>query len=283
VVPQRQMFPAPRENVDGGDVKPAQRYLFICGCARSGTSALWQLMSSHPGIVLGLERYVRSRKKFSPLLFEKEAFFDVPLENKSRKLQKYYREAQNRFDRAKFVGDKIPKLYLDYGRIEETFPNADIIFVLRNIIDVAGSYERRRQDPEDSWSRDFRVSLHQWQESIDSTLSFLAKGSRTVSIHVVGYEDLWLEPVDIESLFGRLDLSLTPAVKQTYDFLTKQSKQLEAARGDSLTSSARHYIALNAPFESYRELFKSRVVFPGSEERSQMNNTFDKDASASET
>jgi len=54
-------------------------YLFIC--KRSGTSVLWQIISSHNNIVLGLERYIHksTKQNFSleKSLFEKERFFEI--------------------------------------------------------------------------------------------------------------------------------------------------------------------------------------------------------------
>jgi hypothetical protein len=72
---------------------------------------------------------------------------------------------------------------------------------------------------------------------------------------------VWLESVNLEVLFDGLELGVTPAVQQRYALLRSQSEDLEAARSDSLTSKSRHYIAMNAPFESFRALLERRVVF----------------------
>src|ERR1051325_7655702 len=133
-----------------------KRFLFICGCPRSGTTALWRLMVAHPKIVLGIERYVLlsfHHGALNPLLFEKSKFFDLqPGETFYSDLvafNRYYLQAQDSYDSATWVGDKAPPLYHDYAGIEENFENAHIIYSVRNIIDIAGSYQKRATDPDD--------------------------------------------------------------------------------------------------------------------------------------
>jgi hypothetical protein len=77
---------------------------------------------------------------------------------------------------------------------------------------------------------------------------------------VVSYEDLWLEPVNLEPLFASLGLPMSPLVQDRYNLLIGLSQDLESQRGNFLTSASRRYIALNAPFESYRALFSKRLL-----------------------
>ncbi|NEP86465.1 MAG: sulfotransferase [Okeania sp. SIO2C2] len=58
------------------------KYLFVCGCARSGTTAITKLLNAHPLIAIGVERYKHYAKqdlihKLSPALFKLSVFFDI--------------------------------------------------------------------------------------------------------------------------------------------------------------------------------------------------------------
>jgi hypothetical protein len=44
--------------------------------------------------------------------------------------------------------------------------------------------------------------------------------------------------------------------------LIEKSDQLDANRGDGLTSSKRQYVALNAPFAEYRDILDRRLILP---------------------
>jgi Sulfotransferase family len=218
---------------------------------------MWQLMTAHSEVVLGFERYLRVQNKLLPPLFESGHFFDT--KHGTEELKEYFSSAQKRFERATFVGDKIPALYMHYDKIEANFPNAEIIFLLRNIIDVATSYEARRKDANDHWQRDYRRAVKEWGQSINSTRRFRAKKSDRVRIHVVSYEELWLEPVDLAPLFTGLGLSSEPEVQDRYNHLIGLSKEIQSRRLNGLDSGSRNYVALNAAFGPYRSLFEQRV------------------------
>ncbi len=51
---------------------PIERYVFIAGCPRSGTSALTFLLNEHPTVAIGFERYKRLRAQLDPFHFTSE-------------------------------------------------------------------------------------------------------------------------------------------------------------------------------------------------------------------
>ena len=246
-----------------------KKHLFICGCPRSGTTALWQLMVAHPKIVLGVERYVLlSFKKglIEPALFAKEKFFDLqPNETFYTNLVEfsaYYTEAARNFSEATWVGDKVPTLYLDYGGIEANFDNAHILYIARNIVDVAGSYQKRATNVDDhTWSpdRDYRRAVHDWRASLRTTLDFLGNEERHSNLKVIFYEDLFLQPADLAPIFDWLELPVIDSVTERYKRLLAQSRNLDTRRGDALNSLQRQHITLNAPFALYRQLLDKRL------------------------
>ena len=253
-------------------MKPEKKYLFVCGCPRSGTTALWRLMITHPEIVLGIERYVHlafKRGSIKPDLFEKSKFFELRAGETYYtdlvKYNSYYAAAEQRFEQAAWVGDKIPPLDLDYAGIEANFENAHILCIVRNIIDVAGSYQTRAKDPnDDTWSaaRDYRRAVHDWHHSLRATLHLLALENRRTSVQVVLYDDLFLQRADLQPLFQWLGLEIPHSVDEQYRNLLARSHQLETGRGDGLNSAQRQYIAATAPFGLYRQLLERRLVLP---------------------
>lgn len=249
-----------------------KRYLFVCGCPRSGTTALWRILAAHPQIVLGVERFIMlASKKFriKPALFEKSAFFDLkPGQTFYRDLagfNRYYVEAERRFDDAVWVGDKMPTLYIDYPGIEANFDNAHILFIVRNIFDVAESYQKRAINPADgTWreDRDYRRAIYDWRQSIRATLALLDKPQRRTALQVVVYEDLLLDKADLRPMFEWLDLDVAEPVRAQYDQLMKRSPELDKQRGSTLTSTQYQDISATAPFELYRKLLDRRLRLP---------------------
>jgi hypothetical protein len=218
-------------------------------------------MVSHEKIVLGLERYiqlVRRGKMLATEMFEMESLFQ-----RSPNERPYYSLGRERYGEAVWVGDKIPSLYRGYEGLEANFPGAEILFLLRNIIDVAASYEKQKSKLPDNWNRNYQTAVEEWGQSIDSTLAFVRKQPRNTRIHIVSYEDFFLESGCAQPLFDTLELEMTEKVKAECDRLFQVSRTIEQGRkGDALTSAYRQYIALNAPFDAYRRLFEKRLLFP---------------------
>jgi hypothetical protein len=226
-------------------------------------------MVAHPKIVLGVERYVllanQKRNGFSPGLFEKEKFFDLqPRETFYKELDAngYYDRARKNFDDAEWVGDKIPHLFHKYDDVDAAMPEVHYIFIVRNIIDVAGSYQKRAETGSWKENRDYAQAVLDWRDSIETTLKFTARDDVRARVHIISYEEIFLRPVSLEPLFEKLGLEVVPEVQSLYRKTTDKSVELEKRRSDSLTSAKRHYIALNAPFEAYKEILQQRLVLP---------------------
>jgi len=141
-------------------------------------------------------------------------------------------------------------------------PGANVIFIVRNIIDVAASYQKRADQGTWSADKDYKTAVAEWRQSIERTLEFTANKDRKIQVHVISYEDLFLQTADLRPLFERLDLDVAPQVQTQYQILIEKSDQLDARRGDGLTSSKRQYVAVNAPFAEYREILEKRLILP---------------------
>ena len=98
----------------------SKRIVFIIGVARSGTTAMADLLNLHPEICIGIERYkfkfVR-RGEFDAADFTPERFFDLRardtniLPHNGGRWKAVYSRMRRKFPRAAVVGDKIPHLF----------------------------------------------------------------------------------------------------------------------------------------------------------------------------
>ena len=150
-----------------------KRILFLTGVARSGTTAMAQLLNRHPDICLGIERYKAKflrRSEFEGADFTPERFFDFRasdtniLPGNAAKWRGIYDRMAEKFPGARVVGDKIPHLYEKFDACSQVFPEAKWIYMLRDINGVASSWNARAGNPKDKWSskRDFRAAVETW-------------------------------------------------------------------------------------------------------------------------
>lgn len=131
--------------------------LFLAGLGRSGTSALTEVVGAHPEIVLGMERFKRRWKaKIGELdagHFTKERFFDfsdgltnvVPAG--SPRWTEFYGRMEAKWDQAKYVGDKFTTLQMP--GVWKNMPDAKFICIVRDIREVASSWEKRAANQAD--------------------------------------------------------------------------------------------------------------------------------------
>lgn len=236
-------------------------YLFITGCARSGTTAMANLLRSSPLIAMGRERfaYRYEERQFPPALFERERFCRelVTGDTHHPALGKYYEALYTRFESCRYRGDKIPEMACDYGPLLEQFHKPRIVFMLRNILDVANSFNGRAREAQSKgirdgwpWSRDGSEAVREWNISINNTL--LALG--TIDIYIVTYETFFTSEEFLESLFGYLDLPISAKTRSKYHMMQDQFKRIDAQRCVALTSEEKLYIFQQADFEAYRRL-----------------------------
>ena len=245
-------------------------YLFVCGCPRSGTTALTRLLAAHESIALGIERFghLVSPKNFklTPNHFEKERFFDVRRGDTFYKSLddvaggNYYKELAEKYDDCAWVGDKRPDLYQCYPQLHSAFPDAVVLFIFRNIFDVAQSYKVRAHDIEDDWPETMGVmsAISDWNDSLNMTLA----AQQTMTIYCIQYERLFAgEDLDIAPIFKPLGISNVKRPQNFFDNRLKLRAQvLEAERGAILTSDEKRDIATHADFAAYRELMSKGQV-----------------------
>jgi hypothetical protein len=161
-----------------------KKFLFVCGMGRSGTTELTRILSTHSQIALGMERYKRLWRperihQLTPELFQKNRFFDFsrPLTNITPDLheqwQTYYAALEAKYDTAVYVGDKLTQLRV--REMRAAFPDAKFIFIIRNVFDVAHSWERRAKKLTDRWpeAHDARHAVLEWNKGLRELSGYL--------------------------------------------------------------------------------------------------------------
>jgi hypothetical protein len=208
------------------------------------------LLRAHPAVAMGRERYAwrfREGSAFNPTLFEKDRFClqHDPADSHHAKHQPYYANLHARFDRCVYVGDKLPSLYLRYDYVLETFPGCRIIYMARNVVDVAASFQGRveksaRQrtlqpdaDPTRLWpaERDWRSAIVEWNEAVEATLAL--RGSP--QLLVVDYERLFSDDGLLDELCAFLELPVARALRTRWNAGKQRRREIEAGRKPRLT------------------------------------------------
>jgi len=233
-------------------------FLFVAGCARSGTSALAMKLNQHPEISIGMERYINAlfrSGELHPNLFEKNRFFNIEEGDTFYKGLCDLRgnPTEQEYDEARYHGDKIPRLFLYYDKLFRNFPAAKVLFIVRNPMSVAASFKARSQDHDDAnWhrSRDARASVKDWNESLASSLPYI----RTGRILPLAYERLFIDGLGWESIrnFLRLSIPFKEACQNDGEF-----------KLTNLSGAELDYVRLNANWSSYNDVLGH--VFGGSD------------------
>jgi hypothetical protein len=185
------------------------RHIFIVGFAHSGTSLLLAMLGAH--------------SQLHALKNESWIFVGPAHEDERIKayFEPFYREAE-RLGKAAIV-EKSPPHMAYVALIENLYPEAKIIFTLRNSLDIIGSYKRRYQDIHlavwryahqlVSFVKNFVVGRHflvRYETLVESPEDTL----RTLCAWLdIPYEKAMLEfHQNNDNWFGRLELKKTSGI-----------------------------------------------------------------------
>lgn len=224
-----------------------KRFLFLTGCPRSGTGAAMRVLQASHDIVMPSERFIHrmwSAEGLHPGLFERERFFrqepgDTFYEFASRA---YFRTAQRRFDRARFIGDKIPTLYRRFDQLAERFPGAKVVFILRPVEAVAASYKRRMLSGDPHWTAGgVEQAVRDWNEMVQ-TMSRPVSGLR---LHFLDYDSFFTRAAGIGDLLRFIGTTDARPRLRLLASIVKAAR-LRQQREDVLTAEDRRHIALEA-------------------------------------
>lgn len=242
-----------------------QQFLFICGCPRSGTTALRSILTCHSGVCIGHERYSKflarggkiSSELFRParfLRFDPQEIFYT-----QEQFDSFHSGFQEKIATCNYIGDKIPELYHKLEEVERELSNALIIFLLRNILDVAESYNLRARNQDDPyWTEDKDASraIRDWNQSLKSTMQALHRPQS--NLIVLEYEHVFSDPNRMQRFIESLGLEVTDEHASYITTMVERSHELsknsERRSTRQLTNDQKHEICCLADFQTYRQL-----------------------------
>ena len=244
--------------------------LFVCGSPRSGTSIVTELLTSHPDIALGMERFkfLYPKRQLAKEYFEEDHFFEFPsaetnISDSVPQYRKYYQRLKAKYRSASIKGDKYPHLYRWIPDVASAFPGSCFVFVLRDIGEVASSWNRRAERATDRWPRenDYRAAVHDWNDGLVHALSAFEQGYR---IKVIRYERIFRAHRDdaIAELGRALAmLGLSPSRELELEVTKARDKheKLQLKR-KGLTGSELDYVIASADWEAYKRLKKQEKL-----------------------
>lgn len=240
---------------------PDVRHLFLAGLGRSGTSALADLMVAHPAIAVGMERYkfaAREGRELTPELFEREAFFDfsdgltniTPASN--ARWASYYAGLEAKWDGVSYVGDKITHLGL--GGIWQTLPDARFVCIIRNVFDVAASWQVRSDNPADPWAGDAMKAVDRWDRSLRQVAR--ARRAHPDQVAVVEYERLYGDPdaASLRAIVDWLGLAWDDQQAAAFDQMHRDYVEKVAPKTRVISTTAARHITETADLRRWQRL-----------------------------
>jgi hypothetical protein len=252
--------------------KDEKGFLFLCGVARSGTTAAAELLNLHPQIAMGIERYKalygRPGEVISAELFNRARFFDYrPTDTNIRLARggfaRLYREMDGKFDQARYVGDKLPRLYQLYDRVAEALPAAKFIYLVRDPLRTASSWQVRADNARDSWKpeNDFRRSIAEWNRANQLTLQFIAKDPARVL--VVRYEDFFGgDNTALNATLKWLDLRRAESLDEAYRTQFAPEAVSISQKTSVLSPAQQHEIAGQVDWDTFNQLVSAHTPQP---------------------
>lgn len=151
-----------------------KEYLFVFGAPRSGTSGLANLLNTMDNTQIGTELFrnvvkIRDASTLSPADFTPESLTQV-VEKKFK--PEAAAQHLGRFEKCGVVGDKDPLYHRILPQLSHEFPGCGFVFIFRNVTDVARSFQRRADDPSDTWKLAGYNAVNYWCEAAHNYLAY---------------------------------------------------------------------------------------------------------------
>ncbi|MEO1749491.1 MAG: sulfotransferase [Pseudomonadota bacterium] len=244
---------------------PDFKYLFVGGCARSGTTALTHLANAHDDVAIGIERYNSAwgNKRLTPDLFEEKRFFEVRdtdtrAPDAVRKRLEEFKEnhGADKYAMARVRGDKNPMITRHYDMLRENFQSYKIAFIVRNPFSVALSFQKRFENKNDTFRSDGYQAIHDWNSSIRTTLAAIKEG---MPIFVVLYDRVLGSLENALAWFDALGLDPDKADLERVRYHVNYKKSMESKTAQ-IHESMMDAISQRCQFGVYRALAHEHCV-----------------------
>lgn len=185
-------------------VRPS--YLFVSGCPRSGTTVMATLLNWSDSVFVAQERFAPLTRfhpeAFKPSLYTASRMLDFrpgecgygAFQDKKEYASRWANPKDfMALDSYPMIGDKITHLFRRF----EMFGDAHwrgldvaVVHMIRNVFDVAASYQTRKEDAHDAWDWDGDDAVADWTESVERVHAFHQSADRTAELILVDY-DWW--------------------------------------------------------------------------------------------
>ena len=250
-------------------------FLFVAGVARSGTTALTNVLASHRQIVIGIERFKfllgqRTIRDFVPRYFEKEAFFDFSdgLTNLTPDhadhgpfVTRFYERMREKFDTATYFGDKVPNNFWFLDDLHRQFAPLRLIFIFRDVAEVALSWDQRAMNPADGWpsQNGTHRAVDTWNEAIARYTKFAELHPHTVLPleHSKFFGDAGGSGAELERAMNFLKLDVDASVATAYGHACNRYRTGIVSKPRSLSPDLEAYIAEHADLAGMQNIFSS--------------------------
>lgn len=161
---------------------------------------------------------------------------------------------RSRYPGAKYIGDKIPTLYRSFAQLEKHITgDFELIFIVRNIIDVAKSYKVRFLNADDNWEKNVEDAIDDWRQSIEAILNF----NKKENVQIVFYENFFSNKPAMNKLLSSLGLKKTSETEKLMSQLMKKNAHLNNNRTEILSQADVISILTKSPLHLYRKLISS--------------------------
>ncbi|MGR3322918.1 MAG: sulfotransferase family protein [Pseudooceanicola sp.] len=241
-----------------------QQFVFVTGVPRSGTSALAEMLTLHPEVAVMHERFggMVDKNGFGPGLYTAERVGTyLPDDGGSRAFNHAVtQQAIDKWPPAKVVGDKIPALR-NVLKQAHKFKGCKIIAIVRDPFSVSASYQARAGNRSDPWpaTKNHAAAISHWNSGLNVLLE--AVREKELDIHIVGYNDLFVEGKGREEIFEFIGVCADKGIAATAELFESlpQDKKIK--------SRVSHQVTMRCAVGLYRTLLSEQE--PGGKEKSQ--------------
>ncbi len=215
----------PTEEIKKGDKK----YIFVSGLARSGTTALGDLLNLSRDITVFFEMLSPSFP-YSPSSFN-SAYLERALES-DRHRERTNASLLEKSKTSAYIGDKRPMFFLRLGDSLQNFADDSVVVyhLVRRLQDVCRSYQARADNPDDvSWNllHDYREAIIDYELMCNIFLDNARKiADNSHEIVFVPYQKVFTDSEYARSLFDPLTLSDKDNLAPKVEAFVAESKKI---------------------------------------------------------
>lgn len=205
-----------------------ENLIFLISQPRSGSTLLQRILGNHPEIYTRSEPWIMLHSGFSLKQDNMQASYNIdtwkhafndfitnlPKDGKGVYIKELRQMHLNLYEKytteynKKFFLDKTPRYYQVIDELQEIFPHAKTILLIRNPLSVLSSILS-------TWVKDNYSKLYKYKEDLIDTIDIYTKNilNPSSNILIIKYEDLLLNPhIQIEKICAYLELDFNPKI-----------------------------------------------------------------------